>query len=68
MIGDLIYVDFKNGEVWRVELSDDGERVEAISSLYEKVVTGAVDLALTPDGSIYITHVGGAIYYLSPRE
>ena len=68
MIGDLIYVDFKNGEVWRVELSDDGERVEAISSLYDKVVTGAVDLALTPDGSIYITHVGGAIYYLSPRE
>ena len=68
MIGDLIYVDFKNGEVWRVELSDDGERVHAISSLYKKEVSGAVDLALTPDGSIYITHVGGAIYYLSPRK
>jgi len=68
MIGDLVYVDFKNGEVWRVELSSDGQRVEAISSLYEKVATGAVDLALTPDGAIYVTHVGGAIYYLSPMK
>ena len=67
MIEDLIYVDFKNGEVWRVELSDDGEKVNAISSLYKTKISGAVDLALTPDGSIYITHVGGAIYYLSPK-
>ena len=68
MVGDLIYVDFNYGRIWRVILSETGRGISAISQLHEGIGEGAVDLALSPDGSIFVTHVGGVIFYLSPSS
>jgi glucose/arabinose dehydrogenase len=56
--GDLIYVEWAKGHVWRVDLADDGTSVETISPLLEEPLQRPIDVAIGPDGTIYMAEMG----------
>ena len=67
--GDLIYVEWAKGRVWRVALSDDGTRVESTSRLVPEVLSRPLDVTLGPDGVLYIAEWGaGQISYFVPAS
>ncbi len=65
--GNLIYAEFSAGGISRVVLSDDGRSVVAISRIHPHKFDTAVDVAVAPDGTIYVAQVHLAqISYLAP--
>ena len=65
--GDLIYVEWRRRRVWRVQLSEDGAQVASISQLVPDKLKQPLDLAVGPDGTIYIAEWGGdRITYYRP--
>lgn len=69
MQGDLIYVEWIDGRVWSVHLSDDGASVTAISQLVPRVFDTPLDVAMGPDGTLYVAEWNpGRISYLKPVD
>ncbi len=65
--GNLIYVEWKAGRIWRVVLSEDGQDVVAISRLHPHEFLAPIDVVVGPDGTVYVSQLFGAsINYLSP--
>ncbi len=65
--GNLIYVEWAKGRVWRVVLSDDGTSVVSISQLVPDVLERPLDVAVGPDGALYIAEMGAdRISYFVP--
>jgi glucose/arabinose dehydrogenase len=58
MRGDLVYVEWARGRVWRVVLSGDGLAVESISQLLPEPLERPLDVAVGPDGALYIAEMG----------
>ena len=69
LLGDLLYVEWVTGRVWRVMLSDDGASVEGIARLVPEEFEAPLDVAVAPDGTVYIAEQrAGRIAYLAPAE
>jgi glucose/arabinose dehydrogenase len=67
MRGDLIYVEWVRQRIWRVDLSDDGATVLSISQLVPGEFEQPLDVAVGPDGTVYIAEfLGDQISYLAP--
>ncbi|OGO49685.1 MAG: hypothetical protein A2148_00495 [Chloroflexi bacterium RBG_16_68_14] len=66
MQGDLLYVGWTRGDLWRAVLSQDGRSVVSTSVLASDFGE-PLDVTMGPDGTIYIAeYVGGSIAYLAP--
>lgn len=66
MQGDLLYVGFSTGQVYRAKLSGDGSSVLANTTLAGSFIQ-PLDVTVGPDGTIYIAEFGGGtISYLAP--
>ncbi|MGB2695133.1 MAG: PQQ-dependent sugar dehydrogenase [Dehalococcoidia bacterium] len=69
MRGDLIYVEWAQGRVWRVQLSSDGTSVVAISRFSPDVLQRPLDVTVGPDGTVYVVENGaGRISYFIPVQ
>ena len=67
MQGNLVYVEWAQGRIWRVQLGDDGRSVLAISQLVPDALNRPLDLVEGPDGTLYIAEMAaGRIAYLAP--
>lgn len=67
MRGDLIYVEWAQGRVWRVVLGGDGTSVVSISQLLPEPLERPIDVAVAPDGTLYIAEMGtDSILYFTP--
>ena len=67
MQGDLIYVEWAQGRVWRVQLAPQGRGVTAISQLIPDALDRPLDIVEGPDGTLYIAEMAaGRILYLAP--
>ena len=65
--GDLVYVEWARGRVWRVVLAEDGTSVQAISPLVPDTLRLPLDLVVGPGGTLFITEMGAdRITYLMP--
>ena len=65
--GNLIYVEWNRGRIWRVVLSDDGQDVVAISQLIPHEFEDPIDVVVGPDGTVYVSQLfGPRITYLAP--
>lgn len=68
MQGDLLYVGWTVGDLWRAVLSQDGRTVLSTSVLASDF-DQPLDVTVGPDGTIYIAEYGGgSIAYLVPQE
>lgn len=69
MQGDLVYVEWAQGRVWRVQLAPLGRGVAAISQLVPDALNRPLDLVEGPDGTLYIAEMAaGRIAYLAPVQ
>ena len=69
MQGDLVYVEWAQGRVWRVQLAPQGRGVAAISQLVPDALNRPLDLAEGPDGTLYIAEMAaGRIAFLAPVQ
>ena len=67
MQGDLVYVEWAQGRVWRVQLAPEGRGVAAISQLIPDALNRPLDLVEGPDGTLYIAEMAAnRIAYLAP--
>jgi glucose/arabinose dehydrogenase len=67
--GELIYVEWVKGRIWRVRLSVDGSHVEAIRLLAFGTLDEPVDVTVGPDGTVYVAELGAdRITYFRPAE
>ena len=67
MQGNLVYVEWAQGRVWRVQLGPDGRTVAAISQLVPDALNRPLDIVEGPDGTLYIAEMAGnRIAYFSP--
>jgi len=65
--GNLIYVEWVRGRIWRVVLSDDGTEVIGISRLVPDVLRQPIDVAVGPDGTVFVAELdAGRITHLTP--
>jgi glucose/arabinose dehydrogenase len=65
--GNLIYVEWVTGRIWRVVLSDDGTEVVAVSRLVPDVLRQPIDVAVGPDGTVFVAELdAGRITHLTP--
>lgn len=69
MRGDLVYVEWAQGRVWRVALDEEGTGVVSISQLLPTPLERPLDVALGPDGTLYIAEMGAdRIAYFAPAD
>lgn len=67
MRGDLIYVEFVGGNVWRAVLSADGRSVVSTSTLAAGFGS-PLDVTVGPEGTIYVAEFGdNQISFLAPE-
>lgn len=67
--GNLIYAEWAKGRVWRVVLADDGGSVIAISQLVPDELERPLDVAIAPDGTVFVAEMDGdRITYFAPVE
>lgn len=65
--GSLLYVEWVTGRVWRVVLAPDGLGVAAVSQLVPDVLDQPIDVAVGPDGTVYVAEMGlDRIVYFRP--
>ncbi len=65
--GDLIYVEWAKGRVWRVTLAGDGASVVSISRLVPDTLNLPLDVVVAPDGTVYIAEMGAnQVTYYAP--
>jgi glucose/arabinose dehydrogenase len=65
--GDLIYVEWLGARTWRVTLDENGY-VEAIRRLVPDELEQPLDVAVGPDGTVYIAEFGAnRITYFTPQ-
>jgi glucose/arabinose dehydrogenase len=69
MRGDLVYVEWVKARAWRVELAPDGLSVTAISQLHPEEFDEPLDIAVGPDGTLFISELGAErIAFLRPSD
>lgn len=69
MRGDLIYVEWARGRIWRVVLSDDGTGVLAISQLVQETLDMPLDVVVAADGTVFVAEMDGdRITFFAPVE
>ncbi len=67
--GNLIYVEWARGRVWRVMLADDGLSVVSISQLVADTLQQPLDVTVGPDGTVYVAEIGAdRISYFAPTS
>ena len=67
--GDLVYVEWATGGIWRVVLSQSGTGVASISQLVPDVLERPLDVAVGPDGTVYVAEMGtDRIIYFTPAN
>ena len=65
--GNMIYVEWASGRIWRVVFSADGTEVVAISRLVPDVLRQPIDVAVGPDGTVFVAELdAGRITYFMP--
>ncbi len=67
MRGNLVYVEWAQGRIWRVQLGPEGRSVAAISQLVPDALNRPLDIVEGPDGALYIAEMAAdRIAYLAP--
>jgi len=67
--GDLIYVEWAQGRVWRVVLTGDGTGVDSVSQLIPDSLVGPLDIVEGPDGTLYIAEISAnQVRFLRPAS
>ena len=67
--GNLVYVEWATGGIWRVVLSGDGTGVASISQLVPDILERPLDVAVGPDGTVYVAEMGAdRIIYFTPAN
>lgn len=65
--GDLIYVEWAKGRVWRVRLARDETSVESISHLVPDTLNLPLDVVVGPNGAVYVAEMGAdRVTYFTP--
>ncbi len=69
MQGDLVYVEWAQGRIWRVQLGPEGRSVDAISQLVPDALNRPLDIVEGADGTLYIAEMAAdRIAYLAPAQ
>ncbi len=69
MQGDLVYVEWAKGAIWRVVLADDGTAVESVSRLFPNNLQRPLDVTVGPGGVLYVAEMGASrITYFVPAD